>query len=164
MIRVFSLYVALAGMALPAVSAVSAAEPPAAADFAVIEACLEKNQAAGPHRDGLCLELIASPCQALPGGETTLGMVMCVQRELAVWDSLLNRYYADMIRQLDDTARTALREAQRAWVPFRDKLCAFPPALYEGGSIGGPLRVQCLMEETARRASGLKVWLEEMDR
>jgi uncharacterized protein YecT (DUF1311 family) len=147
-----------------AVSTAGAAEPPAAADFAVIEACLEKSQAAGPHRDGLCVELIADPCQALPGGETTRRMVMCLQRELAVWDSLLNCYYADMIRQLDGAAKTALREAQRAWIPFRDKACAFGPAFYEGGSIGGPLRAQCLMEETARRASGLKVWLEEMDR
>lgn len=146
------------------VSAVNAAEPPAAADFAVIEACLEKSQAAGPHRDALCLELIAGPCQALPGGETTAGMVMCLQRELAVWDSLLNRYYSELMGQLDKPATTALREAQRAWIPFRDKLCAFGPALYEGGSIGGPLRAQCLMNETARRASGLKVWLEEIDR
>ncbi len=155
---------ALAGLIMLAVSAVSAAEPPAAADFAVIEACLDNNQAAGTHRDRLCLELIASPCQALPGGETTIGMVMCRQRELAVWDSLLNRYYTDLNRQLDGTARTALRQAQRAWIPFRDAVCAFPPAVYEGGSIGGPLRAQCLMEETARRAAGLKGWLEELDR
>jgi len=153
-----------AGALFVAVTAASAAGPPSAPDLAVIEACLEKNQAVGAHRGGLCLELVAGPCQARPGGETTRGMVMCLQRELAVWDSLLNRYYGDMIGQLDGTARTVLREAQRAWIPFRDKTCAFGPAFYEGGSIGGPLRAQCLMEETARRASGLKVWLDEMDR
>ena len=154
----------MTGALFLAVSAAGAAEPPAAADFAVVEACLEKNQAAGRHRDGPCLALISGPCQALPGGETTAGMEMCLQRELAVWDSLLNRYYADMMRQLDGTAKTALRDAQRAWIAFRDAACAFPPAVYEGGSIGRPLAAQCLMEETARRAVGLKVWLEEMNR
>ena len=159
----FVLPMALAGMVMLIVSAVNAAESPTA-DIALIEFCLEKNQAAGPHRDGLCLELIAGPCQALPGGETTAGMVACLQRELAAWDELLNRYYFALIRQLDKPAMAALRQAQRAWIPFRDKTCAFPPAVYEGGSIGRPLAAECLMEETARRVAVLKVWLEEMDR
>ncbi len=159
MVRIF-----LSGTLFLAVSAAGAAEPPVAADVVLVEACLEKNRAAGPHRDGLCLELIAGPCQARPGGETTRGMVMCIQRELAVWDELLNRYYFALIRQLDKPAMAALRQAQRAWIPFRNKTCAFPPALYQGGTIGGPLAAQCLMEETARRTAVLKVWLEEMDR
>ncbi len=160
----FALPAALAGAIMLAISTVGAAEHPATADIAKIEACVEKNQAAGRHRDALCLELVAGPCRALPGGETTLGMVDCLKRELAAWDSLLNRYYGALMRQLDQPARTALRDAQRAWIPFRDKACAFGPAVYQGGSIGRPLAAQCLMEETARRASGLKVWLEEMNR
>lgn len=159
MVRVFIAIALIAGA-----SAAGAGEPPAEAGVAMVQACLEENRAAGVNRHGLCLDLIAGPCRARPGGETTLGMVECANRELAVWDSLLNRYYRDLIRQLDSTARTALRDAQRAWIAFCDKTCAFGPAVYEGGSIGGPIRAQCLMQETARRATDLKGWLEEMDR
>ena len=76
---------------------------------------------------------------------------MCLQRELAVWDRLLNRYYTDLIRQLDGTARTALREAQRAWISFRGKTCHFSWTVYEGGTIRGQIAANCLMIETARR-------------
>ncbi|HSG95113.1 MAG TPA: lysozyme inhibitor LprI family protein, partial [Afifellaceae bacterium] len=105
MVRFFA-----SGALFLAASAVNAAEPPAAADIAVIEACLADNRDSEQDRGSLCSGLIAGPCQARPGGETTRGVVMCLQRELAVWDGLLNRYYADMIRQLDGAARTALRE------------------------------------------------------
>ena len=159
MVRFFA-----SGALILAASAVNAAEPPAAAAFAVIEACLADNRDSEQDRDSLCSGLIANPCQARPGGETTPGIVECLYRERMVWDALLNRYYVALIGRLDKSSIAALREAQRAWIPFRDKVCKFQWTVYRDGTIRGPVAASCLMEETARRAVDLKIWLEEMDR
>ena len=99
------------------------------------------------------------------GGETTVGMGGCLDREWQYWDARLNAAYqhqmarakaidAEMAglgvtvpRQSD-----ALREMQRAWIPFRDAKCGYEYSQWGGGTGGGPAITACLMAETGEQA------------
>jgi uncharacterized protein YecT (DUF1311 family) len=56
------------------------------------------------------------------------------------------------------TGADILRDAQRAWITFRDKKCDAAGLPMEGGSGAGVLIAGCYLQETARQA----LWLEEM--
>jgi uncharacterized protein YecT (DUF1311 family) len=113
-----------------------------------------------------CAGASAGECmEETPGGDSTAGMVGCLDRELAFWDDQLNYFYgeamtaakqldtdrpSDMQNQLGSAA--ALREMQRAWIPFRDKSCAYEASLWGGGTGQGPAALSCLLDQTARQA------------
>jgi uncharacterized protein YecT (DUF1311 family) len=97
-------------------------------------------------------------------------MKTCSAREAAVWDEHLNKAYQAALRSdlgQTEAERDAgrklkgtdiLREAQRAWIAFRDKKCDAAALPMEGGTGAGVLIGGCYMQETARQA----LWLEEM--
>ena len=89
----------------------------------------------------------------------------------AVWDERLNRFYQALLhgrlgtleaprgeRKL--TGAEILRDAQRAWLNFREKECDAAGLPMEGGTGAGILVADCYMVETARQA----LWLEQMTR
>ncbi len=108
------------------------------------------------------------------GGETTVGMVGCLDKELAFWDDLLNVTYKSLIDKsqvIDREAKEygwtatpqvpALRKAQRAWIAFRDASCEYEYATWGGGTGGNPAYLSCMMTLTAEQALQLKTRLEE---
>lgn len=103
-----------------------------------------------------CIGAVTIPCQQEPGGSSTAGMVECNTREWAVWDELLNRAYSTALKDTPENLATALREAQRAWLQWREKSCALPALENEGGTIVGPLYTGCMLEATARQALSLE--------
>lgn len=133
----------------------AAAEPNANAAEAELRACLASTDDAGrPAED--CLNAAMSPCVNAPGGETTLGAIACASAALTAWDKLLNEYYLEARAGLDAEGQLALRDAQRAWISFRDKSCDVWLAVFRGGSLGRQIRADCLRETTARRALDLR--------
>ena len=78
-------------------------------------------------------------------------MVACSQREEAVWDAMLNASYEALREAFDETQRTALLRAQRAWIAYRDANCALWYGLSDG-TIRQNLAAGCLSDMTARRA------------
>jgi uncharacterized protein YecT (DUF1311 family) len=160
-------------------------EKPTPEDRAAVAACLdriEKNRAAEAARPGFppaeesgasgrlkaaaadaastaesCIGAVANACAATPEGQSTPGMIDCSARELAVWDERLNKAYRDSIAAAAPKLREALRQAQRAWIAYRDARCALPALENADGTIVGPLTSACLMEATARQA----LWLSE---
>jgi len=105
-----------------------------------------------------CLGAAANACQAA-GHETTLGISACIQAETAAWDAHLNDQYralrAELAAQEPDLT-TALRDAQRAWIAFRDAQCALDYARWQGGSIRTIVAANCMMTMTAQRTIELR--------
>ena len=130
-------------------------------DAKLLPACL---QGAGddPRQ---CIGKASAACMALPGGETTVGMVDCLSAETKDWDQLLNAAYRKVLRSAEagdadlkslgsaaSPAAPSLQEAQRAWIKFRDASCRYAALQYQGGSLGGPAAGACMMELTAAQA------------
>jgi uncharacterized protein YecT (DUF1311 family) len=137
------------------------ADPPGD-DADALEACV----ATAWPRDvlALCTGTIADPCQAAPGGETTLGMNQCLAREADAWDTVLNRQWPKLMtraREVDaanqteglalDSAAETLRAAQRAWIVFRDAECRSNYASWGAGSFRTVAHSACRLDLTARR-------------
>ena len=114
-----------------------------------------------------CLGAEANRCQELEGGSTTIGITECIAAEGAVWDTLLNEAYqhlralwapregggADLSgAELNDR----LRDAQRAWIAFRDAECGLQYGIYAGGTIRSIIGADCIMGMTAARALALR--------
>lgn len=107
-----------------------------------------------------CIGDAAAACQRLPDGETTLGTADCLTAETAVWDDLLNaEYRAAMVRMRDHgggALAEQLRDAQRAWIAFRDAECGLHYGIWAGGSIRVIIGANCVLRETAERALELR--------
>lgn len=132
------------------------------ADPALVRACHEGAAAwdAGP----ACIGAAAEACQAGAGGGSTPGIVGCLSSEADAWDALLNEEYGllrDALRADDAAAggesrADALRDAQRAWIAFRDADCALAWSIWQDGTIRGPVAARCRLDHTARRALELR--------
>ena len=112
-----------------------------------------------------CIGVAAEECQANNfGGESTVGMGFCFGAEWEWWDGRLNAAYGKLVARetADDKDMAdlsyvpkklpALKQMQRAWIPYRDALCEYEAVQWGGGTGGGPATSACLMGETARQA------------
>lgn len=154
----------------PAVALIMAwtvlAGPTAAQEFAVeagaVRACFAGTATgeAAPR----CLGAASDACQAGPGGSTTVGIASCITAETAVWDDILNEEYAATRRAFDGRSggpnggplNDALRDAQRAWIAFRDADCALAFERWADGTIRSVVHANCMMVLTAERALALR--------
>ncbi|MCJ2127472.1 lysozyme inhibitor LprI family protein [Methylobacterium sp. E-045] len=127
----------------------------ASSDLATIERCVAFAKDDGARLS--CIGRVSQPCIDAPdgSGSSTMGMNGCYAREIAAWDTRLNRTYKDVGAAMSESADLSLRDAQRAWIAFRDKACDWPSLVYPGGSIIGPLSGECLQIQTGRRALDL---------
>ena len=151
---------------------VGLAQPAVAGEYAgLVDACL----AAAPAGElGTCIGRASESCMAgEDGGETTLGMSMCMADEVELWDGILNAEYRetmDFAKAMDageaeyfpEYAKRAeaLRDAQRAWIAFRDAECALAYAEWGSGSMRHIAGSECVMRMTAERALELRAMRE----
>ena len=95
-----------------------------------------------------------SSCMDQSGG-VTVNMIDCIGQEHERQDVRLNRVYKTLMDTLPAARKTALRDAQRAWLKYREANCHF----YNDPDGGTMARVQandCFMTETAKRAKELE--------
>lgn len=86
-----------------------------------------------------------------------MSMAECSRRELAVWDERLNAAYKTWIGKCDSkTVCEARRKLERAWIAYRDALCALP-RIETDGTIAIIEGSECMLGATARQA----IWIEE---
>ena len=57
---------------------------------------------------------------------------------------------------LDDEEKTQLKEAQTAWIKYRDANCQFVGDQYKGGSMRPMIAALCLADVTKRRTTELR--------
>ena len=86
-------------------------------------------------------------------------LTACRAEQLQTWDRMLNQIYQRVIGTLDDVQEENLREAQRAWITYRDLTCGMERARYEGGSIAPLVEVLCLTRLTERRTRDLEDYM-----
>lgn len=165
-------WVVAAGLLGAALASVARAEPAFAP--AATEACVSAAAAAAPSLSGYtvldCAGRSAQACMALPGGDSTMGMITCLEGELRYWDRRLNAAYAKRmaaakaadaepkIRGAAPSLGESLRGMQRSWISYRDAACRYEQAQWLGGSGAGPATIACQMTETARQALRLEGW------
>lgn len=131
------------------------------------EACLNRN--GGTELKMACVGTSANICINSEGGYSTVGMGYCFAREAEYWDARLNDVYRELraSEEADDAEiaemgmnvpkkAEALRNMQRAWMAYRDAVCAYEYSQWGGGTGGGPANAACLMEETARQTLTLE--------
>lgn len=63
---------------------------------------------------------LAKPCDT---ASSAFEAVTCFDRQLGKADKHLNTVYKERRSELDDTGQQVLRDAQRAWITFRDAEC-----------------------------------------
>lgn len=129
-----------------------------AKDVVVIQSCLKSK----PQAQESCIGIIANPCLERDETKSTAAQNACNDRELAVWDDMLNETFRRLRDKLDDQQKTKLRDMQRAWLASREKTCAFYWDYYQG-TMASPMSTYCLTKETARRALFLSAFLEDAE-
>ena len=135
-----------------------------AIDKSIVRDCFDTTQIGAMYPP--CLGQAAGQCQDLPDGSTTIGIAQCIQAETAEWDAILNEEYkatqavnaeADAAGYSTVMDRTdALRDAQRAWIAFRDADCAARYAMWQDGTIRTIVGANCHLTMTAGRAIELR--------
>lgn len=92
--------------------------------------------------------------------QTTLEMRVCAGQSYEKADKKLNQVYRQLKPKLGTSQQKKLVDAQRAWIQFRDKTCAFSGAFAEGGTLEPVLRTSCLADVTEQRVKDLERYLE----
>ncbi|WP_051234078.1 lysozyme inhibitor LprI family protein [Halomonas halocynthiae] len=83
----------------------------------------------------------------------------CADQEFEAADARLNTTYKVLAQQLDAASLERLRQAQRAWVSYRDAQCAFESGPSKDGSIYPMILSGCMEEATTARTSELEAHL-----
>ena len=84
----------------------------------------------------------------------TVAMADCTSAEIEVQDAKLNAAYQQAMRGLEEAPRQKLREAQRAWIKFRDTKCA--SEANSGGTMDILNSGGCILDATVRRTIELE--------
>lgn len=155
---------AAAALAAALATAVSAQDDlgeyePVAQRLAVeLVACLAASDAR--EGDAACADRLQALCvEEGPAGETTYGLAACAQALTRVWDGELNRLWPAVLAAEGATSGERLRDAQRAWIAFRDAECLFEAARWEGGSMGAYAGGFCVAGMTAERVADFRALL-----
>lgn len=123
-----------------------------ALSFVLIMSCTISNAIAQENCDNAYSQAYQS-CMNNSSG-ATFEMIDCISAEYQYQDTLLNAAYKKLMRNLSTDRQKALKEAQKAWIKFRDSNCDF---YYDpdGGSMARITSNDCLMSMTAERAKEL---------
>jgi uncharacterized protein YecT (DUF1311 family) len=120
---------------------------------------------------GMILAIIAFPASAQSNIDcgyplNQMEMTYCAEQSWKAADVELNAAYKTAMSRMKETdsylddamkgAADALRDAQRAWIPYRDKACKSHGFLARGGSMEPMLIYGCLSILTQKRTDELK--------
>lgn len=91
-------------------------------------------------------------------------MDKCIAVELKSQDDRLNLNYQKAMKSLDETGQASrgkkLKDAQKAWIIFRDKNCNMEASYAEGGRLESIIYGDCLIRLTRERADILETILD----
>lgn len=79
----------------------------------------------------------------------------CLSDQMEVADNELNIIYSQVRADQDEKGSLLLRDAQRAWIKFRDAECNRVSDAARGGTLAGTLHISCKLEHTLTRTTAL---------
>jgi uncharacterized protein YecT (DUF1311 family) len=100
------------------------------------------------------------PCE---DAMTTIEMQECLDQQYQKWDAKLNLAYKEIRSKLTAARKTKLKEAQLAWIAFRDKSAEFEASEEEGGSMYSLVYISVMASLTEQRVENLREILKRMD-
>ncbi|MCG2839704.1 lysozyme inhibitor LprI family protein [Sandaracinobacter sp. RS1-74] len=106
----------------------------------------------------LLLAIPAAPALAADcaDSKTQAAMNACIKGDFASADKTLNTLYQRLLKKLEPEDAKLLQAAQRSWISFRDKHCAFVANPNSGGSIYPTVFASCAASVTTTRAAQLR--------
>jgi uncharacterized protein YecT (DUF1311 family) len=107
----------------------------------------------------VCLVLMALPCTALRA-QTQLEMTETEGEKFKQADKELNAAYGRLLAKISPAGQSALREAQRTWLHFRDQECDFETLGSIGGSVHSMVILICRTNLTRLRTEQLVAQFE----
>jgi uncharacterized protein YecT (DUF1311 family) len=105
------------------------------------------------------IELELDRCLQDSLSQSTAGMRECTYAAMEAWDAEMNKAYTELMNVLPSSSQDTLRQAQRAWVLFRDKQFALNNQVYMEDLKGTMYHVMATnsnMEVVKRRAVELR--------
>lgn len=94
----------------------------------------------------------ADPCAK---AQTQMDLNACTDQAYRAADLALNQTYQTLRKRLSEQSRSKLKDAQRAWISFRDAECTFIASGVEGGSAQPMVHSSCLTNLTRERTEAL---------
>ena len=88
--------------------------------------------------------------------QTQTEMTRCAADAYKAADVVLNQVYQKLVAKLDDEEKAQLKEAQTAWLKYRDTNCDFVADQYKGGTMRPMIYAGCLADVTKNRTSELR--------
>jgi uncharacterized protein YecT (DUF1311 family) len=98
------------------------------------------------------------PC---PGDGTQFELNRCAARARDKADAELNKAYRELMNGTTGPERAKLRDAQLAWIKFRDAQCDYESVGNKGGSIYPMVYSFCLAKMTNARVKQLQEIIDE---
>jgi len=83
-------------------------------------------------------------------------LISCLGEEYSLADGRLNATYNALRGRLEVDRRNQLKDAQVAWLAFRDKDCEFEAGAAQGGQAYQPLFISCQTRKTIGRVQELR--------
>ena len=90
-------------------------------------------------------------------------MNICWGKEYKAADAQLNKTYQDFMSKLDESEKVQLKNAQVAWLKYRDTNCEFVADQYKGGTMRPMIAAICLAEVTNARVNELKSQIKDRE-
>lgn len=89
-----------------------------------------------------------------------MGLNACFGKLADAADAKLNKLYKQLAAKAEGKEKDALRDAQRAWIAYRDKECEYETIGEEGGSIR-PMEISiCVADKTNARSKEFEAFLK----
>ncbi len=88
------------------------------------------------------------------GSQTDLNL--CEGENFKQADAKLNAVYARLLKKISAAGQPKLRQAQKAWIAYRDAQCAFETLGTIDGSIHSMVVAQCLADVTEQQTKRLQ--------
>jgi uncharacterized protein YecT (DUF1311 family) len=90
-------------------------------------------------------------------------MTMCWGKEYKAADAKLNKSYQEFMSKLDESEKVQLKNAQLAWLKYRDANCEFVADQYKGGTMRPMIAAICLAGVTNARVDELKSQIKDRE-